>query len=65
MHQQLEEKIKKMEMELLSMKTFVSEAENALKKKDEEIAMSESALKKQAVGMDILKTIIAELEKVW
>ena len=46
------------------MKNSISEAENALKKKDEEISVSESALKKQAAGMDVLKTRTAELEKV-
>ena len=34
------------------------------KKKNEEIQMSESALKKQAAEMDSLKTKIVELEKV-
>ena len=47
------------------MKNSVSKAKNALKKKDEEIFMSESALKKQATEKDALKTKIAELEKVW
>ena len=46
------------------MKTSVSQAENTLKKKNEEIQMSKSALKKQDVKMDALKTRISELEKV-
>ena len=65
LHQQSEEKIKKMEIEVLLMKTTISEAENILKKRDEEIAMSESALKKQTVEMDALKTRIVELEMVY
>ena len=56
--------MKKMEAELISMKTSISESENVVKKKNEEIQMSESALKKQAAEMDTLKTRIAELEKV-
>ena len=56
--------MKKMEAELISMKTFVSQIENVLKKKNEKIQMSKSALKKQAAEMDALKTRIVELEKV-
>ena len=56
--------MKKMDIELISMKTSVFEAENVLRKKNEEILMSESALKKQAAEMDALKTRITELEKV-
>ena len=57
--------MKEMEVELLLMKTSVSEAENVLKKKNEETLMSENALKKQTAEVDALKTRIAELEKVW
>ena len=46
------------------MKTSVSQAENLLKKKNEEIQMFESALKKQSTEVDALKTRVAELEKV-
>ena len=46
------------------MKTSVSEVKNALKKRNEEMAVSENALKKQTVEMDALKAKIVELEKV-
>ena len=64
LYQQLEEKIKKMDAELASMRTSVSQAENVVKRKNEEIQMSESVLKKQAAEMDALKIKIVELEKV-
>ena len=46
------------------MKTSVSEAKNALEKRNKEMAMSENALKKQAIEMDALKAKIIKLEKV-
>ena len=46
LYQQSKEKVEKMKAELTSMKTSVSQAENLLKKKDEEIQMFKSALKK-------------------
>ena len=64
LHQQSEKKIKEMEMELLSMKTFVYEVKDALKKRNEEMVVSENDLKKQTVEMDAPKARIVELEKV-
>ena len=61
---QSEEKVKRMQAELASMRTFVSQAENVVKRKNEEIQMSESTLKKKVAKMDALKIKIAELEKV-
>ena len=46
------------------MKVSVSKAEGLLRNKNEEIKVSESALKKQAVEVDALKARITELEKV-
>ena len=46
------------------MKTSISKTENLLKKKNKEIQMSESALKKQAAEVDALKARVVELEKV-
>ena len=57
-------KVKEEEAELASMKASVSKAEGLLRKKNEEIKMSKSALKKQAVKVDALKAKTAELEKV-
>ena len=42
----------------------MSKAAGLLRKKNEEIKMSESAMKKQAVKVDALKAKVAELEKV-
>ena len=68
LHQQSEEKNEEnggeVDLELISMKASVSQVENVLKKMNEEIQMSKSALKKQAMEMDALKTRIVELEKV-
>ena len=49
---------------MASIKTFVSQTESLLKKKNEEIQISESALKKQSIEVDALKAKVAELEKV-
>ena len=46
------------------MKASVSKAEGLLRKKNEEIKVSESVLKKQATKVDALKVRIAELKKV-
>ena len=56
--------MKKVEAELASMTATISKAEGLLRKKNEEIKLSESALKKQATEVDALKARIAELEKV-
>ena len=56
--------MKEVELELTSMKAAVSKTEGLLRKKNEEIKVSESALKKQATEVDALKARIAELEKV-
>ena len=62
--QQVHEKVKEIEAELISEKASVSKAAGLLRKKNEEIKMSESALKKQAAKVDALKAKVAELEKV-
>ena len=49
---------------MASIKTSVSQTESLLKKKNEEIQISESALKKQSIEVDALKAKVAELEKV-
>ena len=54
-----------MEIELLSMKTSIFEVKDALEKRNEEMTMSENALKKQAAEVDALKARIGELDKVW
>ena len=46
------------------MKAFVSKAEDLLRKKNEEIKVLESALKKQAAEVAVLKAWNAELDKV-
>ena len=46
------------------IKASVSKAKVLLRKKNEEIKMSESALKKHAAEVDALKARIAELDKV-
>ena len=56
--------MKEVESELASMKASVSKAKGLLRKKNEEIKVSESAMKKQATEVDALKARIAELEKV-
>ena len=61
---EVQEKVKEVEAELASMKIIVSKAEGLLRKKNEKIKVSESALKKQATKVDALKAKIAELEKV-
>ena len=46
------------------MKASVSKAEGLLRKKNEEIKVLKSALKKQLAEVDVLKARIVELEKV-
>ena len=60
----MQERVKEVEAKLASMKTIVSKVEGLLRKKNEEIKVSESAQKKQATKVDALKARIAELEKV-
>ena len=59
-----QKKIKELEAELASEKASVSKAEGLLRRKNEEIKVSESALKKQATKVDALKARITELEKL-
>ena len=56
--------MKEVEAELAPAKTTISKAKGLLRKKNEELKVSESALKKQATEIDALKAKIAELEKV-
>ena len=44
----MQERVKEVEAELASIKAIVSKAEGLLRKKNEEIKVSESSLKKQA-----------------
>ena len=49
---------------MVSMKASVSKVESLLRKKNEEIQMSKSALKKQVAEVDSLKARVTELKKV-
>ena len=59
-----EKKIKEVETELVSEKAVISMAEGLLRKKNDEIRMSECALKKQSAELETLKVKVAELEAV-
>ena len=59
-----QERVKEVKADLASMKASMSKAEGSLRKKNEEIKVLKSALKKHATEVDSLKARIAELEKV-
>ena len=61
---QAQERVKEVEAELTSAKATISKAERLLRKKNKELKVSKSALKKQVVEIDALKAKIAELDKV-
>ena len=61
---QVQESVKEVEVELASAKATISKPEGLLRKKNVELKVSESHLKKQAVEIDVVKAKIVELEKV-
>ena len=54
----------KVEAELASTKATISKEEGLLRKKNDKLKVSESALNKQAIEFDALQAKITELEKV-